>query len=126
VIEKSLAALPRRKTDNAVIIQAQDDDLGKAKVFKLNAKPSDPVILERYALTLAAIWPIIILSTGMAVTSDSIASCALGAVYRSATRHPHHQSNPPRIFTSLQGRCLKFRDKFRLMLSMEKINYDFK
>ncbi|KAH6915331.1 hypothetical protein BKA70DRAFT_1258678 [Coprinopsis sp. MPI-PUGE-AT-0042] len=47
VIEKSLAALPRRKTDNAIIIQAQDDELGKAKVFKLNAKPAEPVILER-------------------------------------------------------------------------------
>lgn len=54
VIEKSLAALPRRKTDNAIIIQAQDNDLGKAKVFKLNAKPSDPVILERYARAFVA------------------------------------------------------------------------
>ncbi|KAG2013525.1 hypothetical protein CC2G_010425 [Coprinopsis cinerea AmutBmut pab1-1] len=47
VIEKSLASLPRRKTDNAIIIQSQDNDVGKAKVFKLNANPSDPILLER-------------------------------------------------------------------------------
>ncbi|RDB22759.1 hypothetical protein Hypma_010052 [Hypsizygus marmoreus] len=47
VIDKSLATLPRRKTDNAIIIRAQDSDAGKARVFKLNAVSGDPVLLER-------------------------------------------------------------------------------
>ncbi|EGO02201.1 hypothetical protein SERLA73DRAFT_159213 [Serpula lacrymans var. lacrymans S7.3] len=47
VIDKSLATLPRRKTDGAIIIRSQDSDAGKAIVFKLNANPIDPVLLER-------------------------------------------------------------------------------
>ena len=47
VIDKSLATLPRRKTDNAIIIRSQDSDSGKARVFKLNAVAEDPIILER-------------------------------------------------------------------------------
>ncbi|TFK75787.1 hypothetical protein BDN72DRAFT_831221 [Pluteus cervinus] len=47
VIDKSLAALPRRKTDNAIIIRSQDNDAGKARVFKLNATPVDPILVER-------------------------------------------------------------------------------
>ncbi|KAF8812563.1 hypothetical protein BYT27DRAFT_7183008 [Phlegmacium glaucopus] len=47
VIDKSLATLPRRKTDNAIIIRSQDSDSGKARVFKLNAVAEDPILLER-------------------------------------------------------------------------------
>ncbi|KAF9451659.1 hypothetical protein P691DRAFT_723704 [Macrolepiota fuliginosa MF-IS2] len=48
VIDTSLATLPRRQTDNAIIIRTQDDDTGKAKTFKLNATISDhPILLER-------------------------------------------------------------------------------
>ncbi|TFK29390.1 hypothetical protein FA15DRAFT_664335 [Coprinopsis marcescibilis] len=48
VIEKSLASLPRRKTDNAIIIRAQDSEGHKAKIFKLNARPAiEPVLIER-------------------------------------------------------------------------------
>ncbi|KIM90923.1 hypothetical protein PILCRDRAFT_811418 [Piloderma croceum F 1598] len=47
VIDKSLATLPRRKTDGAIIIRSQDSDDGKARVFKLNANAGEPVLLER-------------------------------------------------------------------------------
>ncbi|EDR12915.1 uncharacterized protein LACBIDRAFT_311935 [Laccaria bicolor S238N-H82] len=47
VIDKSLAALPRRKTDEAIIIRCQDSDQGGQRVFKLNAIASDPILLER-------------------------------------------------------------------------------
>jgi hypothetical protein len=48
VIDKSLATLPRRKTDNAIIIRSQDSDLGKARVFKLNAVAEESILLERW------------------------------------------------------------------------------
>ncbi|KZT74304.1 hypothetical protein DAEQUDRAFT_748272 [Daedalea quercina L-15889] len=47
VMDKSLASLPRRKTDGAVVIRCQDAELGKARVFKLNATPKEPVLVER-------------------------------------------------------------------------------
>jgi len=48
VIDKSLATLPRRKTDNAIIIRSQDSGSDKARVFKLNAVAEDPILLERW------------------------------------------------------------------------------
>jgi hypothetical protein len=48
VIDKNLATLPRRKTDNAIIIRSQDSDVAKARVFKLNAGSGEPILLERY------------------------------------------------------------------------------
>ncbi|KAG6830829.1 hypothetical protein H0H92_014481 [Tricholoma furcatifolium] len=47
VIDKSLATLPRRKTDNAIIMRTQDSKEAKARVFKLNAVSGDPILLER-------------------------------------------------------------------------------
>jgi len=47
VIDKNLAVLPRRKTDNAIIVRCQDTNTGKANVFKLNTVLSDPILLER-------------------------------------------------------------------------------
>ncbi|PPR07216.1 hypothetical protein CVT26_012649 [Gymnopilus dilepis] len=47
VIDKSLATLPRRKTDNAIIIRSQDSNTAKARVFKLNAVAEEPIILQR-------------------------------------------------------------------------------
>ncbi|KAJ3563371.1 hypothetical protein NP233_g8981 [Leucocoprinus birnbaumii] len=48
VIDKSLTSLPRRQTDNAIIIRAQDNDTGKARIFKLNATSSEhPILIER-------------------------------------------------------------------------------
>ncbi|KAF8238809.1 hypothetical protein L208DRAFT_1240233 [Tricholoma matsutake] len=47
VIDKNLATLPRRKTDNAIIIRSQDSDVAKARVFKLNAVSGEPILLER-------------------------------------------------------------------------------
>jgi len=49
VIDKNIASLPRRQTDEAIIIRSQDSDEGKARVFKLNATTSsDPILLERF------------------------------------------------------------------------------
>ncbi|KAG8218614.1 hypothetical protein J3R82DRAFT_4278 [Butyriboletus roseoflavus] len=47
VIEKSLAELPKRQTDGATIIRSQDSGVVKAVVFKLNASPVEPVLIER-------------------------------------------------------------------------------
>jgi hypothetical protein len=51
VIDKNIAALPRRTTDNAIIIRSQDGDpsdpKAKACVFKLNAIATEPLLIER-------------------------------------------------------------------------------
>ncbi|KAF8897659.1 hypothetical protein BD779DRAFT_1491984 [Infundibulicybe gibba] len=47
VIDKNLATLPRRKTDNAIVVRSQDTEIAKARVFKLNAVNSDPILIER-------------------------------------------------------------------------------
>ncbi|PBK72761.1 uncharacterized protein ARMOST_05127 [Armillaria ostoyae] len=47
VIDKSLTALPKRKTDGAIVVRSQDSDDAKARVFKLNANLGDPVLIER-------------------------------------------------------------------------------
>ena len=49
VIDKSLASLPKRQTDGSTVIRSQNSDTAKARVFKLNATPRDPVLVERYA-----------------------------------------------------------------------------
>ncbi|KAF8914022.1 hypothetical protein CPB84DRAFT_1758176 [Gymnopilus junonius] len=47
VIDKSLATLPRRKTDNAIIVRSRDNNADKARIFKLNAVAEEPILLER-------------------------------------------------------------------------------
>ncbi|KAI0324959.1 hypothetical protein GY45DRAFT_1288072 [Cubamyces sp. BRFM 1775] len=47
VIDKSLSTLPRRPTDGAIVIRCQDTEDAKARIFKLNATPRDPVLIER-------------------------------------------------------------------------------
>ncbi|KAK0468171.1 uncharacterized protein EV420DRAFT_1503199 [Desarmillaria tabescens] len=47
VIDKSLTALPKRKTDGAIVVRSQDSDDAKARVFKLNANLGDPLLIER-------------------------------------------------------------------------------
>ncbi|KAI0719639.1 hypothetical protein C8T65DRAFT_635997 [Cerioporus squamosus] len=47
VIDKSLTALPRRQTDGATVIRCQDTPDAKARVFKLNAIPKEPILVER-------------------------------------------------------------------------------
>ncbi|KAF8630337.1 hypothetical protein AX15_002987 [Amanita polypyramis BW_CC] len=47
VIDKNLATLPRRKTDNAIVVRAQDTEAAKARVFKLNVTVDDSILLER-------------------------------------------------------------------------------
>ncbi|KAI0303260.1 hypothetical protein BC826DRAFT_339358 [Russula brevipes] len=47
VIDAALSSLPRRKTDGAVIVRSQDKDGAKARAFKLNAQPCEPILIER-------------------------------------------------------------------------------
>ncbi|KAI0650347.1 hypothetical protein C8Q79DRAFT_943225 [Trametes meyenii] len=47
VIDKSLASLPRRQTDNATVIRCHDSGDAKARIFKLNAVAKDPILVER-------------------------------------------------------------------------------
>ncbi|CAL1700870.1 unnamed protein product [Somion occarium] len=47
VIDKSLASLPKRTTDSAIVIRSQDSEAGKARVFKLNVVMKDPILIER-------------------------------------------------------------------------------
>ncbi|KAF8484911.1 hypothetical protein DFH94DRAFT_791926 [Russula ochroleuca] len=47
VIDAALSSLPRRQTDGAIIVRSQDKDGAKAKAFKLNAQPRDPILIER-------------------------------------------------------------------------------
>ncbi|CCA71221.1 hypothetical protein PIIN_05158 [Serendipita indica DSM 11827] len=47
VIDKTLSNLPRRTTDNAIILRSKDTDSAKACVFKLNAKEVGAVLVER-------------------------------------------------------------------------------
>ncbi|KZP32937.1 hypothetical protein FIBSPDRAFT_882239 [Athelia psychrophila] len=48
MLQLFLASLPRRQTDGAIIVRSKDSDSGeKARVFKLNANPGDPILLER-------------------------------------------------------------------------------
>ncbi|KAJ7590855.1 hypothetical protein C8J56DRAFT_934056 [Mycena floridula] len=47
VIDTLLASLPTRVTDQASIVRCQDSETSKARVFKLNAVSTDPILLER-------------------------------------------------------------------------------
>ncbi|KAJ3710428.1 hypothetical protein FB446DRAFT_639859 [Lentinula raphanica] len=47
VIDTNLSALPRRQSDQSTIIRCRDSDTTAARVFKLNANPGEPVLLER-------------------------------------------------------------------------------
>ncbi|KAI0068765.1 hypothetical protein BV25DRAFT_1792016 [Artomyces pyxidatus] len=49
VIDKNLTSLPRRQTDGAIIVRSQDTENAAARVFKLNATPSEPILVERTA-----------------------------------------------------------------------------
>lgn len=47
VIDRNLSTLPRRKTDNAIIIRSQDTPTTKARIFKLNATSGPPIFIQR-------------------------------------------------------------------------------
>ncbi|KAH8118361.1 hypothetical protein DFH11DRAFT_666011 [Phellopilus nigrolimitatus] len=47
VIDKLLTTLPRRKSDKSIVVRSQDSGTTKARVFKLNASSSEPILLER-------------------------------------------------------------------------------
>ncbi|KAF5390588.1 hypothetical protein D9757_002690 [Collybiopsis confluens] len=47
VIDCNLDELPTRHSDKASIIRCQDSESAPARVFKLNATPAEPVLIER-------------------------------------------------------------------------------
>jgi hypothetical protein len=47
VIDATLSSLPRRQTDGAIIVRSQAENGVKAKAFKLNALPCEPILVER-------------------------------------------------------------------------------
>lgn len=47
VIDRNLSTLPRRKTDGAIIIRSQDSSTAKARIYKLNATTTGPVLIQR-------------------------------------------------------------------------------
>ncbi|KAF8528965.1 hypothetical protein BU17DRAFT_36705 [Hysterangium stoloniferum] len=47
VIDINLFALPRRKTDEAIIVRSQDTSAAKARIFKLNATMGQPILIQR-------------------------------------------------------------------------------
>ncbi|KIJ56644.1 hypothetical protein M422DRAFT_57320 [Sphaerobolus stellatus SS14] len=47
VIDRDLFALPRRQTDEAIIIRSEDTKSAKARIFKLNAELGEPILLQR-------------------------------------------------------------------------------
>ncbi|KLO15871.1 hypothetical protein SCHPADRAFT_914261 [Schizopora paradoxa] len=50
VIDKPLSSLPRRKTDNAIIVRSQDSNDAKSCIFKLNSstpKDTEAVLIDR-------------------------------------------------------------------------------
>ncbi|KAI0251258.1 hypothetical protein BJV78DRAFT_1083987, partial [Lactifluus subvellereus] len=47
VIDAALSSLPHRQTDGAIIVRSKDKDGAKAKAFKLNALPCEPILIER-------------------------------------------------------------------------------
>src|SRR5258708_4624788 len=51
VIDATLSSLPRRQTDGAIIVRSQDKNGVKARAFKLNALPCEPILVERFVPT---------------------------------------------------------------------------
>lgn len=105
VIDKNIATLPRRKTDSAIIVRSQDNLDAKARVFKLNAIPSDPVLLERSVFQLSVIKTCI-RSDGISildaeVMNDNTDSIALDVHCLLGTNPLLLQSNRDRLSTYL-------------------------
>lgn len=47
MLDRNLFALPRRKTDDAIVIRSKDTESAKARIFKLNAREGGPVLIQR-------------------------------------------------------------------------------
>ena len=82
VVDRSLASLPKRQTDEATILRVQDGPTGKAQVFKMNVTAGDPVLIERYVFRS---FTILLVSNNCTVdhrvvTNGSIVSIAPGVV----------------------------------------------
>ena len=96
VIDKSLASLPRRSTDGAIVIRSQDSPQSKARVFKLNATVKEPVLVERSVPSLSSVFSHYLHGAvtdwaGMSVNIDTIAPVAICPWHINQRRH---QLNP--------------------------------
>ncbi|KZS97759.1 hypothetical protein SISNIDRAFT_546815 [Sistotremastrum niveocremeum HHB9708] len=55
VVDRDLGTLPRRRTDESIILRNEDDGDQKAQIFKVNAVHSGPTLIER-ATGLEKLW----------------------------------------------------------------------
>jgi hypothetical protein len=98
VIDKNLATLPRRKSDNAIIVRSQDSDVGKARVFKLNAVSGEPILLERYIHAVSP-TPSLTLNLDRADMNASTSSTVHDVPCLSGINHQRHLSSLRYIYT---------------------------
>lgn len=127
VIGRSLASLPRRRTDNAIIMRTQENSTGKATVFKLNATTSDhSMLLKRWVSSGR-------LSNGgvsdnkyveRAGVSGNSGSRVQDVRCQLDIRRHHHPSSRRRISTSFPVLSLSFKVKFHPMHLMVKMMYN--
>ncbi|KAG5342503.1 hypothetical protein C0989_000631 [Termitomyces sp. Mn162] len=113
VIDKSLATLPRRKTDKAIIMRTQDSEAGNARVFKLNAVPDDPILLSRCAhRPYRKNYPLMERTElGKGDTNRSTDLIVLAATLPLGISHRHRPLNRLLFSTSFQVLSHKTRDK---------------
>src|SRR5882762_7456590 len=78
VIDASLSSLPRRQTDGAIIVRSQDKNGVKAKAFKLNGLPCEPILVERFVPINLCLRQLTLNQGREAVTSGNIDFAALG------------------------------------------------
>jgi hypothetical protein len=119
VIDKNIASLPRRQTDEAIIIRSQDSDEGKARVFKLNATTSsDPILLERFLRNAALVGVFIETCswTGVVVvTNGSTDFIAPGAPCLLGISQRHHLRNLVPSCTSFAVLLPRYRANYQRM-----------
>ena len=103
MIDAALSSLPRRQTDGAVIVRSQDKDGAKAKAFKLNAQPRDPILIERFVLALRPLTLTDLVQGRKGDMSSNIDISALGARFPWRINPIRHQHQLGRSCTSSKG-----------------------
>ena len=103
MIDAALSSLPRRQTDGAVIVRSQDKDGAKAKAFKLNAQPCDPILIERFVPALRPLTLVDLVQGREGDMSSNIDISALGARFPWRINLIHHQQQLGRSCTSSKG-----------------------
>lgn len=127
VIGRSLASLPRRRTDNAIIMRTQENSTGKATVFKLNASTSDHSILLKRWVFSGRLWNGGVSDSKYverAGVSGNSGSRVQDVRCQLDIRRHHHPSSRRRISTSFPVLSLNFKVKFHRMHLMVKMMYN--